>query len=177
MKYFVGTGCIILLVFIFAFSFNNPQKIPFGGEDDIKFGNDLWKAVSGYESWLTKSNYYEGHQPHGKILRNYFSIVAVEGKNYPVIIKDNFGGEEATTTTVSENPDDYLVAVTIMVKRADGYDSDNQNWFWVKYKPDGTIAKNKKDISLAGRVAKGMDSGCIHCHSEAKGGDYYYSND
>jgi hypothetical protein len=177
MKYFTGAVSLFIFIIVAAFSTHRPQDMPFGGQDDVKFAKDLWQAVNGYDSWLTKSDYYEGNRPHGKILRNYFSIVTVNGKNYPAIIKDNFAGEGASLTSVSENPNEYLVAVTIMVKRSDGYDPDNQNWFWVKYKPDGTIDKNKKGISLAGRVAKGMDSGCINCHSIAKGSDYYFSND
>lgn len=177
MKYLVGTGSIILFFILIASSFYKLQEMPFGGKADVKFANDLWQAVKGYESWMTRSNFYEGHSPHGKILRNYFSIVKVDGKNYPVIIKDNFGGEGASLTSVSENSTKYLVAITLMVKRSDGYDTDNQNWFWVKYKQDGTIDKNNKGILLAGRVAKGMDTGCINCHAKAKGDDYYYNND
>jgi hypothetical protein len=177
MKYLAGIVSTILFFVVIAFSLDRPQEMPFGGEVDVKFAEKLWQSVQGYESWLTRSDYYEGNQPHGKILRNYFSIVTVDGKNYPVIIKDNYGGVGATVSTVSQNPGNYLAAVTIMVKRSDGYDSDNQNWFWVKYKPDGTIDKNEKDISLAGRVAKGMDTGCINCHAKAKGNDYYFSND
>ncbi|MFQ5491051.1 MAG: hypothetical protein ACE5GE_10045, partial [Phycisphaerae bacterium] len=67
--------------------------------------------------------------------------------------------------------------VTIMLQRETGYDSDNDNWFWVKYSPKGEVMKNPKDMLLAGRVAKGMSAGCISCHSQAGGDDYLYSND
>ncbi len=42
---------------------------------------------------------------------------------------------------------------------------------------DGTIKKNPKGMLLAGRVAKGMDKGCISCHSQAGGEDFLFSND
>jgi hypothetical protein len=32
-------------------------------------------------------------------------------------------------------------------------------------------------MSLAGRVAKGMDMGCIACHKGAKDNDYLFFND
>jgi hypothetical protein len=78
---------------------------------------------------------------------------------------------------VSGSPHRYLAAVTVMVQREAGYDPDNNDWFWVKYKPDGEIDKNPKGIALAGRVAKGMDSGCIACHAEAQNNDYVFTND
>ena len=37
----------------------------------------------------------------------------------------------------------------------------------IKYDLDGTISKNNKDMALAGRVAKGMDMGCIACNRAA----------
>ena len=46
-----------------------------------------------------------------------------------------------------------------------------------KYGKDGTIEKNPKGMLLAGRVAKGMDRGCISCHSQADGKDFLFSND
>ncbi len=63
-----------------------------------------------------------------------------------------------------------------MFKRKKGYDSDNQDWFWVKYTPDGNLHKNPMGIPLAGRVAKGMEKGCIACHSGADGGDFLFNN-
>jgi len=70
-----------------------------------------------------------------------------------------------------------LAAVTVMVQREDGYDSDNMNWFWVKYGPDGAISENDMKMAMAGRVAKGMDMGCIACHKASPDGDYLFIND
>ena len=68
-----------------------------------------------------------------------------------------------------------MEAVTVMFKREAGYDPENKDWFWVKYAPDGSIMKNPKAMSLAGRVAKGnMKQGCIACHRAAPGGDMVY---
>ena len=59
-----------------------------------------------------------------------------------------------------------------MYKRP-GYDPENQDWFWVKYLPDGALDKNPAGMSLAGRVAKGADQGCIACHSGEE--DYLFT--
>ncbi len=65
-------------------------------------------------------------------------------------------------------------AVTVMFKREAGYDPENKDWFWVKYKPDGTLHINPKGMALAGRVAKGMDQGCIACHKAVAAKDYIF---
>jgi hypothetical protein len=62
---------------------------------------------------------------------------------------------------VANHPNQYLGAITVMYQRKEGYDPENNNWFWAKYKPDGSLDKNPKGMALAGRVAKGMPQGCI----------------
>ena len=178
MKRYIWILFLFSIMFCLGFSdYNSPRKRPFGTEADVTFANDAWQAIEGYEDWLIKSDYYEGQKPHGEILRTYFSIIHINGNSYHTIVKDNFGGKDADVETVSKNPDKYLKVVTIMVKREDGYDPDNNNWFWVKYSAGGEILKNDKGMALAGRVAKGMNTGCIACHSGAEGNDYVFFND
>lgn len=71
-----------------------------------------------------------------------------------------------------------------MFQRAAGYDSDNKDWFWVQYLPDGRLATVRKmgmEIAMAGTMIKGAtpdkSRGCIYCHRSAGGGDYiFYPN-
>ncbi len=177
MKKRVWYLIIFVPLFLVAFVNTQPQQKPFGGNNDVSFANKLFTSVKGYEKTVLKSGFYKGEPPHGKILRSYFTVAEVDGEFYPVIVKDNYGGEGADLNTVSENPGKYLLSVTMMVKREKGYDEDDQNWFWVKYNPDGSVAQNEKGVELAGRVAKGMNTGCISCHATAKGGDFFYGND
>lgn len=150
---------------------------PFGGEKDVQFAEAAWEAIQGYEDWIIKSDFYPGTSPHGKFLRTYFNVVKINDKSYHVVIKDNYGGKGATLETVSKSPKNYLVAVTVEVQREEGYDPQDGNLFWAKYLPDGSLDKNEKGLKMAGRVAKGLDSGCISCHSQAQGNDFFYTND
>ncbi|MBD3237095.1 MAG: hypothetical protein GF330_10350 [Candidatus Eisenbacteria bacterium] len=149
----------------------------FGGEGDVAFAEALWSAMNGYENWPMQSGVYPGMSPHGKFLKLYYNLVPVEGETYHLIIKDNFGGADLTKQTVMAAPQKHLQAVTIMLQREPGYDSGNQNWFWAKYAPDGSVATNPQGTALAGRVAKGSGQGCIACHRKAGGGDYVFAND
>ena len=72
------------------------------------------------------------------------------------------------------DPAKHLGAITVMFRREAGYDDDNADWFWAKFLPDGSLDKNAMGGSLAGRVAKGMDTGCIACHSGED--DYVFPN-
>ncbi len=150
---------------------------PFGGPTDTAFAKKVWKAMDGYQNWKMTTAVYKGQSPHGKFLRLYSTWVTVDGKSYPIIVKDNYGGRGVTMDRIKKNPSEWLKAVTIMLQREKGYDSDNQNWFWVKFSPKGDILTNPKGMKLAGRVAKGMPKGCISCHGQAGGGDYLFSND
>jgi hypothetical protein len=169
---------IILVPFLFtAFIYSQPQQKPFGGDKDLSFAKQLFTNVKDYHNTVLKSDFYKGKPPHGKILRSYFTVAKVEGKYYPVIIKDNYGGEGADLNSVPQNPQKYLLSITMMVKREKGYDGDDQNWYWVKFNPDGSVSQNEKGTSMAGRVGKGMNTGCISCHTQAEGGDFFYGND
>ena len=141
------------------------MAMPFGGKEDVDFANMVWSAMKGYQDVQMKTDMIPGNAPHGKFITIYYDVISVQGKPYHTIIKENF------------TPEKKLAAITVMVQREAGYDSDNNDWFWVKYAPDGTVSKNDKDMALAGKVAKGMDQGCIKCHQDAKGGDYVFIND
>ena len=173
----VSFATIVLVGFVLLSCSTAEKEMAFGGEKDVEFANKLWKAMEGYENWLMKSDVSMGASPHGQFVGLYYNMVNVDGKPYHVIVKDNFGGKDTILEIVSKSPKKYLVAVTPMVQREAGYDPDNNDWFWVKYSADGTVDKNPKGMALAGRVAKGMETGCIACHMKAKDKDYLFTND
>ena len=187
-KVFFGVlAVVVLLVFAMAVFSQTAAKadkkaekkaqMPFGGKEDITFANDLWKAMKGYENWLMKSEVRMGMSPHGDFIQLYYNLMNVNGKPYHVIVKDNFGGEGATKELITDTPSKYLMAVTVMVQREASYDPEDNNWFWIKYNADGTISNDDKGTAMAGRVAKGMDTGCISCHKTAKDNDFIFTND
>lgn len=147
---------------------------PFGGAHDVDFALTLWDTMT--EARLVGegrivSRPFEGSEPHGAIQEVVATTIEMEGRSGRLLVKQNHVGEGADRDSVYENPEQWLDAVTIMFKREDGYDSDNQDWFWAKYLPDGTLDQNPAGVQLAGRVAKGMDAGCIACHTAAGGAD------
>ena len=164
----VGTGYLLA---------QDAKKMPFGGPDDVAFAKKLWKSMGSYTDWKLTTPVYKGGSPHGKWVRLFSTWVTVDNKHYPIIVKQNFGGRGVTRERAEAEPTKWLKAVTIMLQREAGYDKENQNWFYVKYTPQGAIDKNPAGMPLAGRVAKGMPKGCIACHGQAQGDDYLFSND
>ena len=144
----------------------------------MKFAGDLWNELS--LAQLVGANAirafpYVGADPHGAILVTLESVITVRGITGAVIVKKNYTAEGATVESVGNNPTQQH-DVTVMFRREDGYDPENKNWFWAKYLADGQIIKAPPGF-LAGRVLKGMDGGCIACHTEATGGDMVFLND
>ncbi len=156
---------------------------PFGGEANVKYAAALWDKLAemrlvGPDAIVTYP--YEGTPPHGKVLEYLETEVTLEGDSGLVMVKKNYAGAGDPEELEHEVLEDRLAkldSVTVMLRREDGYDPDHGNWFWAKYKPDGSLAKNPKGMKLAGRVAKGADKGCIACHQGAPGGDYVYTHD
>lgn len=164
----------VVIVFMLGIGVNAiaQNKMEFGGAKDVSFADSLWSAMKGYDQWPMKSDIYPGNSPHGKFLRLYFNSVTLNGKNYLVVVKDNYGGENVTREMVVSSPNKYLVAVTPMVWMEQGYAPKENNLFWAKYAADGSVMKTPQGTAVVGKVTS-----CINCHAEAKGGDYMFSND
>ncbi len=153
---------------------------PFGTEEDTAFAQQLWGAME--EMNFAGDNPihtfpYEGTDPHGMMLETFYTSATLNGHTGDLIIKRNYGPAGVSVDEVLQNPEGHLGAITVMFRREAGYDEDNQDWFWAKFLPDGTLDKNAMGMELAGRVAKGMDAGCIACHSAAGGDDYLFTTD
>ena len=142
----------------------------FGGPP-VTFEQKFWNYLNGtqpaYRNWApypgTSTAAYPGQSPHGAFLKLYLNRVAAGNpKALPygsIIVTENFGKDKTT-----------LMAVTVMY-RAQGYDHEHHDWYWVKYNPNGTVV-TKGDMQLVGRV-----KGCIECHSGADGDDFSFAND
>ncbi len=155
-------------------------EAPFGTEADINYAAQLWGALEtrglvGDDPIYSRP--YRGTEPHGFVLETLESQVPVGDHTDWAVVKRNYGPAGIEVNAVANEREKHLKAITVMFRRKAGYDPDNQNWFWVKYAPNGSVLKNPKGMALAGRVAKGMAKGCIACHSAAPGGDYLFVTD
>ena len=169
-------GALGTLVSVFAGTALSQKKMdtPFGGEKDVAFAKRLWSAMkTAHLVGADRINVrpFEGNEPHGAIQQVLDTKIRVQKRTARVIVKVNHMGDGANIDTVYANPNKYVAAYTVMFKKPAGYDPENKDWFWAKYKPDGSLDANPKGMKLAGRVAKGMDQGCIACHRSVGGDD------
>lgn len=175
MKTTIKAGLALVLLSTGA----SAQDAPFGTDKDADYAALLWEVMeetnlAGED--MLRSFPYEGLAPHGMMLETLYSSATVDGHTGDLIVKRNYGPEGVSTDEVLADPGKHLGAVTVMFRREDGFDPDNQDWFWVKYLPDGSLDKNPKGMRLAGKVAKGADAGCIACHTGA-GDDMVFTTD
>ena len=152
---------------------------PFGGEEDVDYARDLWQTMmdagyAGKDGMMSRP--YVGQHPHGAILDTIEGKIALGGNLHTIIVKRNYGGEGVSIANVANDPPKYLKAVTVMLKRP-GYDPETRDWFWAKFKADGSLDTNPAGMMLAGKVAKGKPMGCIACHTAAPGGDMMFLHD
>ena len=154
------------------------QEMMFGTEADAGYAALLWSAMveknlAGPDA--VHSSLAEGTEPHG-LFEVFYASADIDGHTGDLVVKRNYGAVELTEDEVASDFDGHLRGITVMFRREDGYDADNKNWFWTMFMPDGTIGKNEMGMQLAGRVAKGMDVGCLACHTAADGGDYIFTS-
>lgn len=152
----------------------------FGAEEDVDYASDLW-------NWMVDAGLagesaiqalpYEGIEPHGLMLETFYTRATIAGHDGALVVKRNYGPEGVTADQVLSDRMGHLAAITVMFRRAEGYDEETGNWFYAKYLPDGSVEPNPAGVPLAGLVGKGGDAGCIPCHASAGGGDYLYTTD
>ncbi|MBI4687807.1 MAG: cytochrome P460 family protein [Nitrospirae bacterium] len=131
-------------------------QIPEPGADAEKL-NDYIIKYNPYRAWAMwpgKGKLYKAVEPHGALLTTfvnntaYYSIKKKKGMpDASIIAKENYSAEKKFT------------ALTVMYK-VKGYNPEAGDWFWAKYRPDGTAE------------ASGKVKMCIDCHSKAKDNDF-----
>lgn len=160
-------------------------NLAYGSVSDIHYAEQLWQSLGAAKmvgpDANTEEPFFGGARPHGMILEIASGDISVNRHTGFVIVKKNYDGEGVSVAAVKHDRSQYLSSITVMYQREAHYDDDNQDWFWVKYKPDGTLFEkigNGQRTSLAGRLMKAEsrenNRGCIYCHSSAGGGDYVF---
>jgi hypothetical protein len=184
----------LLIVFVFtiaAFQTTRSAEAvntPMGSLEDITYATRLWSVMQSEKLVGTKAEklkpFFGGARPHGIILELAYRNLTVGNHTGFLVVKKNYNGTDVSVANVEKNRAKYLSSITVMYRREKGYDEDNQNWFWVKYRPDGSLFKKDmkgKSVALAGRILKGKtrdeNGGCIYCHSSARDGDYVFYPD
>jgi len=143
------------------------KALPFGSIMDVAYSELIWDKLENKGLNSTPSNLYVGGPPHGKVREVLEGTI--NGKQ--VIVKRNYGGKDVSIENVSKDRSKYLKAVTIMVAMEKGYDPKNADWFWAKYKTDGTLHKAPNGVEIAGKFP-----GCIACHSSASGNNLVFKH-
>jgi|SRR6516162_2922216 hypothetical protein len=139
-----------------------------------EFHESFWKYLnrteSPYRKWSGvpgKSDMQKGEEPHGAFTRTYLNKIAADDfEKLPlgsILVTENYDKDKKT-----------LKDITVMY-RSKGADPQHNDWYWLKYLPNGSIARTSEKEGkkpIAGKVAS-----CIDCHSKAAGKDLAYSND
>ena len=145
----------------------------FGTEADFAFAGELWAALDAANlvgENVIHAPFYPGDEPHGFVLEALFADITIDGMTATAIVKRNYGPEGVAVDEVADNPNDHLAAITVMYQRS-GFNADTNDWFWVKWLPDGTLDL-AGETQMAGNVG-----GCIGCHGDAPGDDWIFVSD
>ena len=163
-KLFLALATIFLFLSTFSLADDMKKEPAFGGVTDIAYAKYLWLQLGNKNFLSTKATLYVGGPPHGAVREVLEGVI--DGQR--VIVKKNYGGDGVSIETVTKDRAKFLKAVTIMIKKP-GYDPKNKDWFWVKFKADGTFHLAPNKMQIAGRGA-----GCIACHASASGTDMVF---
>jgi len=151
-----------------------------GTAADVQYSQSLWQALTAAKMVgpdAVGGVLFNGSPPHGTVREIISGTVTVNGHRGRVYVKHNYDGAGVNLSSVEQNRQQWLKADTVIFERESTFDPSVKNLFWVKYTPTGGLHKDTNNVSLAGRIGKGTSEGCIGCHQNAQGGDYFYWND
>jgi len=127
--------------------------------------NVLEQEIAHYKTWKQPVGYEDFEpsvHPLPAFVKYYVNDAGMNSFDKPVdgsvFVKEQF------------DKDKQLIGLTVM-KKIEGYDPDNNDWFWA-------IANTDSHITNAGRLNSAWTSNCIDCHRKGDGGgDLLFVND
>jgi hypothetical protein len=138
-----------------------------------EFAANLWRYInrdkSPYRQWagIESTAPDSIDDPHGAGGKTYLNDLAEKDQQKlgygAVLVREEYGDD-------AEKP----IAISVMY-RAKGTDPKNNDWYWLKFLPNGSLAKSAPDAGsrpVLGRVAS-----CIECHQKSRGKDLVFLND
>ena len=186
IKFTMSLFIVICILFspILAQEVNHGEP-EFGQEEDFEYARKLWKRLE--EKNLVGHNMIRSRPYHGSAKMNHGTIqtlleskVKMNGHEGTVVVLHNY--ETPTPEHLGDifiNPNKYLMAVSVMYKREQGFDEENADWFWALYNNNGMVyRKMTNGLGLVGRAEKytnGANTGCIGCHLVGGGADLRFT--
>lgn len=146
----------------------------YGKKADVALARALWQALEKARMVGPRRlqvHAFEGKEPHAIVQQVWAGDVSVKGRVARAVVKANHKKKGASVAAAYDQPDRFLSDYTVMFKAAKGYDPGNQDWFWVKYSPDGRIDRDGIGVAIAGRVDSPSGFGCAGCHRKLGGRD------
>lgn len=185
-------------------SFSIPERPVTKEEKSQRFAKQFWNYLleNNYKHWSPPSgvttDYYSSKSsnpsnsrtdnPHGPLQKVYVNRAAsTDPKNLvtgAIVVMENY------------RLDKSLKSVSVMY-RSPGFNPSANDWFWVDYNPDGTVATQRENTA-AGQTTINADgiqqtytsnpapnppklvgraNQCIRCHGESNDGDFAFFND
>jgi len=134
------------------------------GQDRVE-ATTLEQEIAGYRSWQTPdwvAGFQPSRHPVPKYVRYYVNDKGVSDIDNPpngsIFVKEQF------------DEDKKFINLTVM-KKIDGYDPDNGDWYWA-------ITDEARRVTNAGKLDTSWTSSCISCHRKGDGGgDLLFVND
>lgn len=109
--------------------------MPFGSSADVNYAGRLWSALESQrlvgDNAVTQKPFIGAAKPHGWILELSYKNLSVGNHRGFVVVKKNYDGPDLSVDDVERNRKKYLSSITLMYQREEGYDTANQNWFWL----------------------------------------------
>ena len=141
-----------------------------------EFADTLWRFIvrpqSPYTKWDTLPAGNAERRPadeqvHGPNPKVYANPTAMQDPAAPphgsILVIEDYADSGKTRNSIS------------IMYRVKGTDPEHNDWYWMRYLPDGSLAT--ADAASGAKPIVGKVKSCIDCHENAWGKDLVFTND
>ncbi|MBI2825058.1 MAG: cytochrome P460 family protein [Planctomycetia bacterium] len=138
-----------------------------------EFAASLWKYLhreqAPYAEWqaaeiAAPQSVQDPHGSNGKVYLNDVAAKDTERFAYSsIVVREDYVDNADRPQSIS------------VMYRVRGADPKSGDWYWLKYTPDGKLARSA--TAGGGRPIAGRVASCIECHQKAVGKDLVFFND
>lgn len=169
---------VMLAIGVLGFGQAVADDLPFGGAADVQRAERLWPLLE--ERRLVGANaintpLIEAREPVGRLIEVLGGSVSVDGTSRAAFVKRLY--QDVPEDVIDADPLAALEHVVVMVQAEAGYNPAADDWFFVRYGPDGAVLAAPDGRAEAGRLHAGSDTGCMACHRAAPGDDFLFTTD
>lgn len=171
--------CLLLALLAMILPAATANNAGYGAAGDVARAEMLWplleaRGLVGADPVQTQL--VLAREPVGQLIETLGARLSIEGEERLAFVKRVYASG-VSPAEIDADRLGLLVHTVAMIRAERGYNAQADDWFFVRYGPEGAILTDQNGVPEAGRLHGQSDIGCMACHRTAPGDDFLFTTD